>query len=1385
MRGTLAAAAAAAADPGMLTQQLLAGVDYEIKRGCPNAKGKSFDDFQEFIDEYLRQLEAAVPKGGMLAQNIGVIRAEAAQYGGMDGQSRDALLRRLGSILVQAQRQVQYAQQQTPSPAAPPSPPLPHQQQQPTGAGQPLAWQPPRRSVPPGGGGDGAAAPRQPPTPTHAPSRRNPVESPASAPPPHTPPTSQSSRPAPRPTPPPTPKVKGRAHGRVNSLEEMPVVIAFDLETTGLSKQQNRIIELAAVNVSDPEHPPMSTLINPGRVPIPNNVVALTGITNSMVSAPAVPSFARAAELLEAFVETARKRSGGRPVLLAAHNARQFDAGFLQAEYRRLGRELPDYWRFVDTLPMARRRLDKSAVGKYSLESLAGYFGVGVRDGESAHRAGADARMLGDILQGILGVSFEELRPGDAPRAEERARAAAETLAEFSFSLGDPSKGSLRRAAAVTGGGSGSGGRAGRDTSAGFGATPIVSSTGRNSDVASTAAASAIELGDVQLDELSLAGDSEDEEEEDVFSRTVFNADALDGHAQTNGDAPARKPFWVAADPINGFVPETMDFARMVEADEAVASSVPGSGGETGAGAGAGHPGGAAASVDAEVAALHGRLRRDTSAWEEVDVKALQAHGVTAGTIKKLRNEGVETVSQVLRCYPRKYEEYARWAPGMVTGTNVLVMGKVVSWLRAPFTRGRGGFGGKSPSKLVLEMEDADGGIHPFEVKVWEYVPKDIDETLVPGGFACVRGCVSGRTSAGNLTLERTSVCAPGSVDPRAEVLVVPTYPKKGEMAPEKWPDVQAAALTVLKETLPADPLTVALGLESTVLRALSLVSHVQAMEHIHGPEGIDQVFAARERLAFEELLLVQTKFLQERMRALKKSGEGVSIVSTALCDELRSVLDFSLTNGQETALEEILHDMAGDSAMLRLLQGDVGCGKTVVAALAILAAIGNGHQGALMAPTEVLARQHEKTLADLFAGLAEPPVVVLLTGGMTKKQRDAALASIADGTADVIVGTHSLISDDVEFKSLGLAVVDEQHKFGVEQRARLMAKGPVGGYARRDGRDAMEAAAAAAEKDGDAADAAAWAAAAKGAAYSAEETGGDGDEMIPWRHAPHMLGMSATPIPRTVVMCKYGEMALSSIDEKPAGREPIETRVLTKKHHAAAYEKLVEEVSQGFQAFVVFALVNESDAESMERFKSAVQQFETLQEKYPTVRFGLLHGQLSPEEKAAALESFSSGETQVLVTTTVVEVGVDVPNASLMIIEDVERHGLAQLHQMRGRVGRGPRKSHCYLLISDECNGYQSAERLRVLEQTNNGFRIAENDLRQRGPGEYFGKKQSGTPISGLFHASVETDIALLDQARKAAAETIARSNVRGEGLPAPLAIALRGLDCSVDLQV
>lgn len=852
-------------------------------------------------------------------------------------------------------------------------------------------------------------------------------------------------------------------------------------------------------------------------------------------------------------------------------------------------------------------------------------------------------------------------------------------LEKYSFSLGDPGVGSLKRATADAKSESERSWYAGGAPGWGGGGT-VSLSDGEEADAGGGWAA---------VDEF--------ENEENLESGS-------DSSPQSQNDAPLRgvqKPFWAAEDPINGILPETLDFQKLAEI---------------------------AAKTDSS------ELRLDVERWKESPIDVLQSK-VPKSTMKALKAEGVTTIEAILRNCPRKYQEYSVWNKSLAMGTQVTLTGAVRSMQVRDYMRR------SAPNTVLVEVDVAEEQLTTTEdnpwgeskprckVKVWDYINKDARAEMSIGARVSVRGTLGPgdrncQFSVDGGRIVPISVNAP-LLDPDSAEIVA-TYAKRGQMSNVEWHRAISAAMELFLEKLPADPIEVSMGHDNPLLAELGLLSHAEAVKNIHNPRNVEVVAQARERLAFEELLLLQVALLQERSRLqalpVSETTEGVCIVGTALTDELRSELPFALTRSQESSLEEILSDIAGPAPMLRLLQGDVGCGKTVVAAMALLAAVGAGHQGAFMAPTEVLATQHHRVLTELLSQMRKPPKVALLTGSTKTAERAQILDELNDGKIGIIVGTHALIHEKVVFNSLGIAVVDEQHRFGVEQRAALLSKGKL---------------------------------------------------------PPHMLTMSATPIPRTLAMTKFGEMALSVIDEKPAGRLPIITKVCAIDEHEVAYNAMCEEIRAGGQAYVIVRLVQESGSSRMSEVKGAEEEYAKLVNKYPNVRFGLLHGQLGAEEKAAALEKFSSGETQALVATSVVEVGVDVPNASVIIIEDADGFGLAALHQLRGRVGRGSRQSKCFLLHSPgvgdnaETKEDRARDRLRVLEQSNNGFRIAESDLQLRGAGELFGTKQSGQQVN-LFHASMSTDLYLLEAARKAAAEMISRASLQRDPLPAPIAVAL-----------
>ena len=485
------------------------------------------------------------------------------------------------------------------------------------------------------------------------------------------------------------------------------------------------------------------------------------------------------------------------------------------------------------------------------------------------------------------------------------------------------------------------------------------------------------------------------------------------------------------------------------------------------------------------------------------------------------------------------------------------------------------------------------------------------------------------------------------------------------------------------------------------------LLDRQSAINEIHFPTSEAHRKAAQKRLAFEEFFLLSAGMELKKDRKISQEGIAFQVGAeiqgrhpTLLKDFLAS-LPYELTGAQKRVFAEIQNDMRQKNVMNRLIQGDVGSGKTVVAAMALLCAIENGYQGALMVPTEILAEQHCYNLSEMFEAMHKDTPhaenkkinVVLLKSDLPKAAREAALAAIADGTADLIVGTQALIQEGVDFHRLGLVIIDEQHRFGVMQRATLRNK--------------------------------------------------VGNKALP----PDVLVMTATPIPRTLALTLYGDLNVSVIDEMPPGRQTIKTYWIKEKDREKLYGNIRKEIQRGRQAYIVYPLVEES--EKLEELKAATEMADHLQNAvFPDLRVGLLHGQMKSVEKQEVMAKFNDKHIDILVSTTVIEVGIDVPNATLMVIENAERFGLSQLHQLRGRVGRGEYQSACYLVATPK--GDDSYQRIQAMIRTNNGFRIAEADLNIRGPGEFFGTRQSGVPnfkIANIIH-----DATLLEMAKREA---------------------------------
>jgi len=492
--------------------------------------------------------------------------------------------------------------------------------------------------------------------------------------------------------------------------------------------------------------------------------------------------------------------------------------------------------------------------------------------------------------------------------------------------------------------------------------------------------------------------------------------------------------------------------------------------------------------------------------------------------------------------------------------------------------------------------------------------------------------------------------------------------------------------------------------LPSELRKRRNLLELPQAISQAHYPEDEVTKDRARVRLAFDELFILQLGVMSKKHDWQESQPDSAFNINTALLETFLKSLPFELTAAQHKVLKEILADLQKPQPMSRLLQGEVGSGKTVVATAALLMAVANGYQGAFMAPTEILAEQHFATIGELlsragneeeketylrsYSGLISRPLTVALLIGDVKQARKQELQQrILEGSIDIVIGTHALIQKGVEFRELGLAVVDEQHRFGVTQRSALRQKG----------------------------------------------------------FRPHMLVMTATPIPRTLALTLYGDLDLSVIDQLPPGRQTVKTKWLKPWQRDSAYTFLRRQIASGRQAFIVCPLIEESEAIAAQ---AAVVEYQHLsQEVFPDLRLGLLHGRLSADEKDEVMQRFRSGEVDILVSTPVVEVGIDVPNATVMLIESADRFGLSQLHQFRGRVGRGQEQSYC--MLQAENPSEVGRERLDIIEKAQDGFVLAEEDLRLRGPGEFFGTRQSGLPDLRMAKLS---DVALLELARNEA---------------------------------
>jgi len=639
--------------------------------------------------------------------------------------------------------------------------------------------------------------------------------------------------------------------------------------------------------------------------------------------------------------------------------------------------------------------------------------------------------------------------------------------------------------------------------------------------------------------------------------------------------------------------------------------------------------------------------------------------GVGPRNAQLLARLGLRTLGDMLYYYPRRYEDYSQLKPikNLWYGEQVTMIG-VIKSVESRNVR---------PGLTLVEavLADASAAMR----LVWFNQPWLINR-LKPGQTISVSGKVEqylGRLVMNNPEWE------PVEVENLHTRRIVPIYPLTEGISQKTLRHLMNQVVTYWAPRLP-DPLPAAVREEAELLEL------GQAILQVHFPDSQEHLRAARQRLAFDEIFYLQMGVLRQKQDWQKASARRFEISPEWLAERLAG-LPFSLTAAQQRVLQDILRDLASGHPMNRLLQGDVGSGKTVLAALAALIVVTGGAQAAIMAPTSILAEQHAQTFQRLLVapGWLKSHEVRLLTGDTTAAEKESIRQGLESGEIKIAIGTHALIEEAVRFADLELVVIDEQHRFGVAQRAQLRAKG----------------------------------------------------------NTPHLLVMSATPIPRSLALTIYGDLDLSILDEMPLGRQPVQTYLLRPRERERAYTLIRSQIEAGRQAFIIYPLIDES--ESLEA-PAATAEYERLStEIFPDLRLGLLHGRLKPDEKERVMQRFRNGEYHILVSTTVVEVGVDVPNATVMLIEGANRFGLAQLHQLRGRVGRGAGPAFC-LLIPERDDAVEN-ERLQAMVETNNGFILAERDLQQRGPGEFLGTRQSGY-VTSLRMASL-SDLPLIERAR------------------------------------
>jgi len=656
--------------------------------------------------------------------------------------------------------------------------------------------------------------------------------------------------------------------------------------------------------------------------------------------------------------------------------------------------------------------------------------------------------------------------------------------------------------------------------------------------------------------------------------------------------------------------------------------------------------------------------------------------------INRLKKLGIETVIDAIYYLPYRYEDRTTVTPMayLQPEKQVLVKGKVVKVSLFETSKKK-----KKILKVLLYDRTGTVTLVFFQEKVFGYYRTLFTKAKELKKEVLAYGLVKRESSGYSMVHPEVEILDPHKGKLEKLGTILPIYHSAEGI---KQTTVRKDIQEVVKRVIPFLPEY----LPEEIIKRLKLPGAPEAFWRVHFPydEDPEELLSfktpAQKRVIFDELFLFQLALAIHRQKI--KEEKGISFpVSEELIEEFKKSLPFKLTGAQERVLKEIAEDMKREEPMNRLVQGDVGSGKTVVAAAAAFFASKTGYQTAVMAPTEILANQHFKKFNEFLRPLGVR--VGLLTGSMTKREKETMYRAIKEGYIQVVIGTHALIQEGVEFKNLGLAIIDEQHRFGVKQRVELKKMGKM----------------------------------------------------------PDVLVMTATPIPRTLAMTAYGDLDVSVIDELPAGRKPVKTEIIFEDEREKLIDLLKKELVKGNKVYIVYPLIEESEKLEL---KAATEMFHYWEKKLKPYAVGLLHGRMKQEEKDRVMESFRKGEFQILVSTTVIEVGVDVPDATVMVIEHAERFGLAQLHQLRGRVGRGEKQSYCYLVTTRNV-GEDAIKRLRVLESTNDGFRIAEADLQFRGPGEIFGTRQSG--LGDFKIADLRRDFEILKLAREEAQKLVEKN--------------------------